>query len=126
MILLYYHLFLIDDCTQVTVNESTVVPDGYVNIDITIPGLMAVHSSANRVRIYVWTPVVGDFNLSSSTRRFSRVRDWKDPNSCDGMDRFQTARISAMASFESGSESFSASVLPLIANSVHVSTLTLR
>ena len=106
-----------DDCTEVSVMEGLAVSStGYADITVTIPSLRPVHSTANRVRVHIWTPT--DFQLSSSTNRLSRVSNWKDLNSCGGSDRFQPVRISATASFSSGTESFVGGVYPLIASNV--------
>ena len=80
--------------------------------------LTPIHSSTNRIRFYVWSP--SNIELSSSTTVLSRVEGWED-SSCNGINRFQTARLSATAEFSSGNDNrFVANVLPLIVNNVSI------
>ena len=95
---------------------SQVIPT--VSITFTSRQLQPVYSGANIVTLHIWTP--GDLvTLSVSDNVLERVSMWKSPSCSDGdIGRFQTARIMATTTFSSGSNQFTANVLPFVANRV--------
>ncbi len=105
---------LAGDCRSVRITRSSNNSQSSVNVSATIPSLIPIHSSAGLVTFHVWTPT--EVSLAISTTRLYKVRGWMTPT-CDA-NRFQTARLSATASFISGSNSFTGDVYPLIARLV--------
>ena len=108
----------LESCNGASVDStvSQVIP----NVTITFtspPVLQPVHPSANAITLHIWTP--GDVALSVSDSTLEIVHEWK--STCNaGPDRYQTARIMAITNFTSGSNQFTANILPFVANRVSV------
>ena len=87
------------DCSSVFVNGSETHGSTRAIIKVSHRNLM-VNTS-----FVVWIPRI-PFSLSVTPTKLKRVRDWYDPNdSCKS--RYQHARVTGMANFSNGQESYS-------------------
>ena len=105
------------DCKTASVSRSSNRSQASVQVRSSISTLAPVHSRADSVTLYIWSPT--DVTLDVSTTRLYKVSGWMT-ETCDA-NRFQTARLSATANFVSGSSSFRGDVYSLIARQVSYS-----
>lgn len=81
-------------------------------VEVSVTSSSSLSSISSTVLFYVWT--LTEVNLTVSDTTLRRVRD-----TC-GLDRYQTARLQALAQFQYGSSIFTTDVWPVVSASVSI------
>ena len=84
---------------------------------VRLGGLLPVIADvSDQIRFHIWT--LSNFDVSVSDDSLNMVDSWLESCSVPDRFRYQTARIYATASVTSGSNSFTANILPLVTDNV--------